>query len=281
MRMRRLSTRFDADEEAEFRAFFQAEFSSFVHLASTFAVPLSIIFVDHAYALFCVAWSLAFFGVCQLSASLRAHQFEYLPILSASIHVATGKVHLFAQSQVCAVFTVFVLHLHVLDVRKSLAILAVCGASALHIAPHMAVDVTLAVFYGSVIGIMTEYLVRLSFIYSKQTAELHTYMALQVAYADANHYAKSACLIVLRHLQASPPAVASAARALHRLTQKMHMVEVLRLVELGRYVSHKARVDVSELVDTDVEVIAACAPGERLRPDLPRASTAHPLARCH
>ena len=45
-------------------------------------------------------------------------------------------------------------------------------------------------------------------------------MALQVAYADANHYAKNAALVIVRQLEATPPAVATAICGLRTLTDK-------------------------------------------------------------
>ena len=135
-------------------------------------------------------------------------------------------MHLFAQSQVCCVFTVFLLHLHLLDKRKSFTLLAVGAAAAHYTDPSLAVNMALGTLYGTIIAHITEVLVRVSFKYAQQTAELHAYIGLQTAYADANHYAKSVSLVVLRHLEATPPAIGAATRALRKLSQKMHLVEV-------------------------------------------------------
>jgi hypothetical protein len=184
-----LVPRFTAEEENEFRTFFEDEFALILKSTSSVAIPLSTVFEDHVYCVLCSLWALAFFLACHWYASLaqRRRLHELFPVINTVVHVATGRLHLFAQSQACAVFTVFVLHLQMLDSRKSLAILMFAGTSIIYTVPNMASEVALVILYGTTIGRITEHLVRLSFKYAKQTAELHAYMALQTAYGNHKH----------------------------------------------------------------------------------------------
>ena len=217
--------RFKANDEEKFRAFFSHEFEKFLQLA-TFAVQLSIVHLDMRYALMTTISSSVVLGGCHLCKPLRKHKWDILCLTSTALHVATGRMYLFAQSQVCCVFVVFLVNLQLIDLRNSLTLLSIGAAAVYYADPSLAANAALGTLYGTIIAHITMILVRVSFEYAKQTAALNAYIGLQTAYADANHYAKSVSLVVLRHLEASPPAIGAATRALHKLSQKIHLVEV-------------------------------------------------------
>ena len=217
--------RFKADDEDQFRAFFTQEFEKRLQL-SAFVVQLSIVHLDMRYALKSTLFHLVVIGGCHLCKPLRKHKWDILCLTSTALHVATGRMYLFAQSQVCCVFVVFLVNLQLIDLRNSLTLLSIGAAAVYYADPSLAANAALGTLYGTIIAHITMILVRVSFEYTEQAAALHSYIGLQTAYADANHYAKSVSLVVLRHLEASPPAIGAATRALHKLSQKIHLVEV-------------------------------------------------------